>query len=356
MVDIVHSDVQGATFTLGEAQVLVDCAYVAGSGRARAAAIEILAQLERVVHQDAAALLAWDPLAGKHIVLGNSAYDEATLDGLGERYVQTDPHRRMLEQRRPLRITDLPYDYRKTDLYQEVLRPAGFADGMSSCLFAVDGGYAGMLHLSAGSRTAFAARHVHMISALTATLGQLCNLRRLRPSPLLAGEFSRASLLDHTGKARSVDQYEPASCLEDPDFSRFAERLLNYPSRAVSGVWPSHPNWLAVTIEPVQDPLFEDRTALLVIESPWVAPYELSGRELDVLNGLAQGASNQRIASERSISVRTVTTHVERILVKLGQESRAGAAAKATREGFLRLDLMATLPVSPGPRLFASEA
>lgn len=354
MIDIVPPDVQGATFTLGEAQVLVDCAYLAGSGRAKEAAVEILAQLERVVHQDAGALLAWDPLAGKHIVLGNSAYDEATLVGLGERYVQTDPHRRMLEQRRPLRITDLPYDYRQTELFQEVLRPAGFSDGMSSCLFSVDGGYAGMLHMSAGSRTAFATRHVQMISALTVSLGQLCNLGRLRPAPLLAGEFARASLLDHTGKARCVDQYEPASCVEDPDFSRFAERLLDYPSRAVSGVWPSYPNWLALTIEHVQDPLFEGHAALLVIESPWEAPYGLSARELDVLNGLAQGASNQRIASERSISVRTVTTHVERILVKLGQESRAGAAAKATREGFLRLDLMATLPVSPGPGLLGS--
>lgn len=346
-MDIVPPDAKGAAFTLGETQVLVDCAYAAGSGRAKEAAVEILDQLQRVVHQDAGALLAWDPLAGKHMVLGNSAYDEATLVGLGERYVQTEPHRRMLEQHRPLRITDLPYDYRATELFQEVLRPAGFADGMTSCLFAVDGGYAGMLHMSAGSRTAFASRHVQMISALTSSLGQLCNLRRLRSAPLLAGEFARASLLDHTGKARCVDEYEPASCVEDPDFSRFAERLLNYPSRAVSGVWPSHPSWLALTIEHVQDPLFEGQTALLVIESPWEAPYGLSARELDVLNGLAQGASNQRIASERSISVRTVTTHVERILVKLGQESRAGAAAKAAREGFLRLDLMATLSVSP---------
>jgi len=72
----------------------------------------------------------------------------------------------------------------------------------------------------------------------------------------------------------------------------------------------------------------------------------LSARELDVLNGLAQGASNQRIASERSISVRTVTTHVERILLKLEQESRAGAAAKATREGLSRLDLMLAAPAS----------
>ena len=84
-------------------------------------------------------------------------------------------------------------------------------------------------------------------------------------------------------------------------------------------------------MEHVQDLPFEGHPPLLVIKSPWEAPYGLSARELHVLNGLAQRASNQRIASERLISVRTVTTHVERILVKLGQEARAGAAAKATR-------------------------
>ena len=174
----------------------------------------------------------------------------------------------------------------------------------------------------------------------------LCRSRRLRAALLPADELSRASLIDHTGRPRPVDEYAAAICVEEPDFCRFAERLLRTPSCALSGIWPSHGNWLAIRVERVQDPLFEHSAALLVIESPWEAPYGLSARELDVLNGLAQGASNQRIASERSISVRTVTTHVERILLKLEQESRAGAAAKATREGLSRLDLMLAAPAS----------
>lgn len=340
------SDAASDTFTVGETRVLVDCAYFAGSGLVREAAVEILARLQSVVHQDAAALLAWDPLAGKHVVLGHSAYDAVTLDGLGEPYAQTEPHHRMLEQHRPLRIADLPYDYRQTELYQEILRPAGFGDGMSTCLFAGDGGYAGMLHMSAESPTTFASRHVELISTLTASLGQLCNVRRLRGALLPADDLSRASVIDHTGRPRSVDQYEPAICVEDPDFRKFAERLLGTPSCALSGVWPSPGGWLALRVERVQDPLFEHGAALLIIESTWEAPYGLSARELDVLNGLAQGASNQRIASERSISVRTVHTHVERILIKLEQESRAGAASKAAREGLLRLDLMHAAPAS----------
>ena len=333
-------------FTLAEARVLVDCAYVAGSGRANEAVIEIFAQLQQVVHQDAAALLAWDPLAGEHVVLGSATYKPPTLTGLGEPYANTDPYQRMLTTRRPLRISDLPYDYRRTTLYQEVLRPAGFGDGMSTCLFAADGAYAGMLHMSAESYTAFTARHVHMIGVLTASLGQLCSMRRLRSPLLPADEGARASLVDHTGRPRVIDQYEPATCLQDPDFGRFVERLLRTRLRMLFGVWPVHESWVSLKVERVQDPLFERSAALLVTESPWQAAYGLSARELDVLNGLAQGASNQRIASERSISVRTVTTHVERILVKLGQESRAGAAAKAAREGLLRLDLVPTAPVS----------
>ncbi|KRA37867.1 MULTISPECIES: helix-turn-helix transcriptional regulator [unclassified Nocardioides] len=342
MADQIPAPDAGETFTLAEAQVLVDCAYVAGSGRANEAVSEIFAQLQRVVHQDAAALLAWDPIAGEHVVLGSATYEPVTLTGLGEPYAKTDPYQRMLTTQRPLRISDLPYDYRKTKLYQEVLRPAGFGDGMSTCLFAADGTYAGMLHLSAESPTAFATRHVHMIGALTASLGQLCSLRRLRTALLPSDEGSRASLVDHTGRPRLIDEYEPTTCVEDPDFGTFAERLLGTHSPVLYGVWPVRGSWVSVRIERVQDPLFEHSAALLVIESPWQASYGLSARELDVLNGLAQGASNQRIASERAISVRTVTTHVERILVKLGQESRAGAAAKAAREGLLRLDLVAT--------------
>ena len=45
-------------------------------------------------------------------------------------------------------------------------------------------------------------------------------------------------------------------------------------------------------------------------------PYGLTEREVDVLTGIAEGLSNQQIASSHAISFRTTTTHVERILNK----------------------------------------
>ena len=59
----------------------------------------------------------------------------------------------------------------------------------------------------------------------------------------------------------------------------------------------------------------------------------LSPREREVLSLMAWGRSNQQIASELSISLRTVTTHVTNIFNKLGAASRSEAIAEAHRRG-----------------------
>ncbi len=61
----------------------------------------------------------------------------------------------------------------------------------------------------------------------------------------------------------------------------------------------------------------------------------LSHRETDVLRLVASGLSNREIASSLVLSEHTVHRHVANILRKLGQSSRAAAAAQATRAGFI---------------------
>jgi pimeloyl-ACP methyl ester carboxylesterase/DNA-binding CsgD family transcriptional regulator len=61
----------------------------------------------------------------------------------------------------------------------------------------------------------------------------------------------------------------------------------------------------------------------------------LSRRETDVLRLVATGHSNREIASSLVLSEHTVHRHVANILRKLGQSSRAAAAAQATRAGFI---------------------
>ncbi|MGK3710633.1 response regulator [Arthrobacter sp. IK3] len=56
---------------------------------------------------------------------------------------------------------------------------------------------------------------------------------------------------------------------------------------------------------------------------------ELTAREEEVLDCLAEGLSNVRIARRLGISETTVKTHVSRVLAKLGVESRLQAALAA---------------------------
>ena len=61
----------------------------------------------------------------------------------------------------------------------------------------------------------------------------------------------------------------------------------------------------------------------------------LSRRETEVLRLVAAGLSNREIASSLVLSEHTVHRHVANVLRKLTQSSRAGAAAHATRSGYI---------------------
>lgn len=70
--------------------------------------------------------------------------------------------------------------------------------------------------------------------------------------------------------------------------------------------------------------------------SPERESIELSGRELDVLELLAQGMTNREVADRIRVSARTVDHHVSHILSKLGARNRTAAAMAARRKGLLR--------------------
>lgn len=57
----------------------------------------------------------------------------------------------------------------------------------------------------------------------------------------------------------------------------------------------------------------------------------LTTRELDVLNLICLGRSNEQIARELSISVNTVKVHLRGVYKKLGVRNRVSAATKAIR-------------------------
>jgi LuxR family maltose regulon positive regulatory protein len=75
------------------------------------------------------------------------------------------------------------------------------------------------------------------------------------------------------------------------------------------------------------------QTVARSMASPLVDP--LSERELEVLQLLVQGASNQKIAQELAIAIDTVKRHVSHIFSKLDVQNRIQAARRAEELGLL---------------------
>lgn len=77
---------------------------------------------------------------------------------------------------------------------------------------------------------------------------------------------------------------------------------------------------------------------LLERETPRKVVEPLTGRELEVLQRLAEGLSTAEASRRLGISTATLRAHVQSVLRKLGAHSRLEAVAEAARIGLITLD------------------
>jgi DNA-binding NarL/FixJ family response regulator len=63
---------------------------------------------------------------------------------------------------------------------------------------------------------------------------------------------------------------------------------------------------------------------------------DLTPREMETLQLLAQGMSNQQMAEKLVLSLHTIRNHVQNVISKLGAHSKLEAVATAVREGIIR--------------------
>ena len=82
--------------------------------------------------------------------------------------------------------------------------------------------------------------------------------------------------------------------------------------------------------------LLRRATSAAPARSPALPTAALTSREREVLELLAQGYDQEQIAATLVISSKTVATHIQRTLAKLGVHSRAQAVAYAHRVGLIR--------------------
>ncbi len=93
--------------------------------------------------------------------------------------------------------------------------------------------------------------------------------------------------------------------------------------------------WQAGQLLTLEDAIAEATTLSLYQPSEHETPFGLTPRQLEILRLMAVGRTDREIADELFISYRTVTTHVENILKRMGVDSRTAASTDAVRLGLI---------------------
>lgn len=301
---------------------------------------EALAGLLRdLVRCSAFAYTAWDPAANshRHTTLVSHGYTAATLAHVNDVYVQTN-RAFELAHRTPARSLrwrdykrDWNFDFSDTATAQEHLIPAGYREGSTMCLRLANGRYTGAFHMSWDKESAATDERRETTERFRPILADLCD--QLRAPRILAealGPGVFAIVLTAHGAAYTLGGRVAGPHLdENGALRRLVDEvtLARLPGRFL---WIDEAGMChRVTITSCRD------GASLVTEEAIPLPYRLTERELEVLHLLTFGASNPDIGRLLRISPRTVATHVEHLLDKIGCFSRSGLAALAAANGLV---------------------
>ncbi len=96
--------------------------------------------------------------------------------------------------------------------------------------------------------------------------------------------------------------------------------------------------WLALKLSKpkietlvVEKEVYVIRNENFILNTSLISQLELSKRELEILNLMAQGHSNEEIAAKIFVSLSTVKTHNQNLFAKLDVKRRTQAIEKAKR-------------------------
>jgi branched-chain amino acid transport system substrate-binding protein len=162
-------------------------------------------------------------------------------------------------------------------------------------------------------------------------------------APIASGDGEASGLVAARvladGVVVPVDSGAGMRLLDELDgLGRYALAFTRSGLRETRFVWVHDGAWYAVCLTRERRAEGDERPPSAVVEIERARPpFGLTLRQLDVLTLLCGGLSNPQIGAHLHMTARTVSTHVARILAKLGQATRAGAAAAAIDQGLLRV-------------------
>jgi DNA-binding CsgD family transcriptional regulator len=316
-----------------DADWAMDVCSLAGSDDSVAAAQDLIDRLARLVPYVGAALCAFDPIDQRHVTVASAGYTTDVARYLNEGFVAADPAYRLMRSRStyPMRWHDLPFDYEASYSARSVFRPAGFREGMSAPLITPDGRYTGLLHVSTDTPSHpsdHARETIHSVRSAVARI-----IDPLRRPALIAGLLAPQAYAAVVTAAGGVISLPGRNCgpllTEASPLVARVTALLSRGAEDRRFLWEERRNeWHRVRLMPL------DGNAL-VLEQACTLPHGITARELEILTAIAAGVTNAEMARRFFVAPRTVATHVEHLLEKLGCRSRAACAAIAVAEGLL---------------------
>ncbi|GAA3673431.1 hypothetical protein GCM10022237_36350 [Nocardioides ginsengisoli] len=265
---------------------------------------------------DCAALFA------RHAPVANVDYPADALAYLASTYSRTCPvHQLVVRRGLPMRIADVPVDLRETRTYHEVIAPNHFGEGVTLPL-----GDAGFLTLSS-----LHARPLdeHSLLALAMLAHDLAGM--IDPG---ADGTAAEVVLWLSGDKLVARAGDPARSPLTAAELRLAARAstgrrdgVRLAHRALDGAWW----WVRAVARPQGALVRMGRGPILG---------DLTSRELDVVGLVARGWSNERISQALGIAVRTVRSHVESAMAKLGCANRTALARTAVEHDLDSIDAL----------------
>lgn len=301
-----------------------------------AAAMRVLREL---IPWSGYALTAWEAVSGthRHVTLASEGYSDALQAHVNDAFIRTNPAFAIAHTKAPgaLRWRDYARDWNlqfaETPSAAEFLIPAGFHEGTTMCLRLPTGRYTGALHVSWASPRDATDEARAIIERFKPLLAVVCDMLRSASTAVeRLGPDTHAVLVDRAGTVGDMPGTPVGPVLSDGSplrraLSRYASHLRNLCCLLSDAEGRCH------RIETI--PCHGGVTVVTERVVPW--PFGITAREAQVLHLITIGLSNPDIAGRLHISTRTVSTHVERILGKLGCSSRAQLAAVAVRENLV---------------------
>ena len=298
---------------------------------------EVLERLHESIPFEAAALASYDPVTLSHTTVAAVDYEDDVLTYLNAGFVSDDPAWQTMRYRNPtpLRWCDIP-GYQGMFSAHEVFIPAGFREGSTTCMFTRDGRYTGALHINSDSPLPLSDSAIEVLAALQRVIAPVVDA--LAPASVpgwdrLVAESDCSAIISDDGRLTSIPGAQRGELLAD-GAPLTAELLALGAARLPDRYYWTDRNGRCHEVR-----LIAIAGGAVVTVRRASAPYRLSPREVEVLGLVAGGLANPEIGSVLSLSPRTVATHVEHILGKLGCATRVSAASKAVAEGIVAMPI-----------------